>query len=823
MDGNLWQRAEAIFLECADLPDAERDRLLEQRCDCDDELRSVVLSLLAGDAEDDTVRDVIGMAASEVTSSQTDRHLGMTIGAYTVEKRLAVGGMGIVYLACRSDEQFEQSVAIKLLPARLATDELQRRFRLERQVLAGLQHPNIGMLLDGGETDEGVPYLVMEYVDGVPIDEYCERENYSLEQRIALFGDVCAAVHFAHTNLVIHRDIKPSNVLVTGDGTVKLLDFGIAKLVDAPADAGLTMTGSRIFTPRHASPEQVLGEAITTASDVYALGLMLYELLTGSFPYEITSTTSAGSIETIITGETPPAPSRQADATAAKRLRGDLDTIVLKCLRKRPEARYLSVAELTADLERYLANRPILARPPTLAYLAARFWRRHRVAATGIAATLAAIVMGAVAATAGFIQAREAERAAILETQNAEAISGFLVSLFEESDPDVSAGDERSVREVLEAGRERVDTELGDTPTVQARVLATLSGVYKGLADYEEAEALQQRAVVLAEEHAADDLALLATLRTDLGDLFRTRGKHDAAAAMIKSAIEAFDASGAGINADWADAVSNLGLVLVEMDEREEGLARLEQALEMRRQLYDEPHAQIALSLHNLAWRHSRGDLAQAEQYAIEAVAMREAVYGAVHPRVASSVSLLSRIYLARDKTDDAEREARRSVAIAEQIFDEGHPDLTFPMYELASVLYDKGELAEARDLFAQIVAWEKVSLGEDSYDYGMSLKAYANVLADLGEYGEAEALLRQSLAIFEAGPDSVRRAWHTALVAIADVMTSTGRFGEAARLLDADAEFDERFDTPYAQELRQAAIARLDEARGGLNNSQSN
>lgn len=814
MDNDLWRKADAIFLECADLPDAERKRLLDQRCDGDTPLRNIVMSLLLGDAEEDKIRDAIGIAASELADSRVDRYVGMTFGAYTIDKCLAEGGMGIVYLAHRSDEQFEQTVAIKLLSARLATRELRRRFLHERQVLASLHHPNIGTLLDGGETEDGVPYLVMEYIDGAPIDEYCNSRSCSLEQRLALFGDVCAAVHYAHMNLVVHRDIKPSNVFVTDDGVVKLLDFGIAKLVDGSVDAGLTMVGSNIFTPRHASPEQLRGELITTATDVYALGLMLYELLADAFPYEITSTTSAGTIETIITSKTPSAPSQLANATTAKKLRGDLDTIVLKCLRKRAEVRYQSVAELSSDIERYREHQPILARPPTLPYVVARYCRRNRAAAIGIAATLLAIVAGSIAATAGFIQARDAERAAVVEAQNAEAVSAFLVSLFEESNPNVSAGEERSLREILDAGRERINTDLSETPVTKARMLATLADVYKGLAKYEEAEALRQQATALTEKHASEDLVLLATMRSDLGDLFRIQGKHEAALTIIRSAIGTFGESGAGISPAWGDALNNLGLVLVEMEEGEEGLLRLEQALEMRRQLFDEPHAEIALSLHNLAWYHSRGDLAIAEQYAVETVAMREAVFGRVHPRVASSVSLLSRIYQSQDRWDDAEREAQKSVDIAEQIFDTGHPDLSFAMYELASVLRDKGSLADARELFATIVDWERVSLGEMSYDYGMSLKAYADVLVRLGDHMTAEPILRQSMTIFEAGPRSAKRAWHTAAVTLANVLTDTGRYDEAAELLGADAEFDERYNTPYAEELRNAALTKLIAAR---------
>ena len=823
MDEGLWRKAESIFLECADEPGDRREALLALRCGDDEALRLAVLSLLQGDEKADTFREAIGRAASELTSAQTDRFIGTTIGPYTVERCLAEGGMGIVYLARRSDEAFDQRVAIKLLPRRLATESLRRRFRGERQILANLQHPNIAMLLDGGETEDGMPFLVMEYVDGTPIDEYCRQRNFTLPQRIELFTDVCAAVQFAHTNLVVHRDIKPSNVLVTGDGVVKLLDFGIAKLLDPRADpefAAMTMDGARLFTPRHASPEQVLGKPITTASDVYTLGLMLYELLTGSFPYEITSTTPPSNIATIITTETPPPPSRSVDPHTARRIRGDLDTIVLKCLRKEPGARYSSVNELSADLQRFLADRPILARPPTLSYIAARFWRRNRAIAVSVAVTVTAIVVGALVAVAGYIQARESERAAVLEAQNAAAISGFLVSLFEEANPNVSAGEERSVREILAIGRERVDSELADSPLTQARVFATLSKVYKGLGDYEQAQDLQQHAVALAEAHAPNDLVTLATLRADLGDILRIRGDHDAAAAILHAAIVAFENSGTGINPDWASALNNLGLTHEEMAQRNQALARLEQALQMREALFEPPHADIANSLHNLAWYYSRGiDLDKAEQYAIDAIAMREAVFGEVHPRVAASVGQLSRIYLARGMLDEAERAARKSVAIAEQIHEAGHPDLSYAFYELADVLHENGELEEARDLFAQVAAWERVSLGEESYDYAYALKAYANVLVDLGDYDTAEPLLRQSLEIFAAGPGSARRGWHTALVNLADLMTKAGRFDEAADLLGAAAESDERYETEHAQELRAGAIERLNLARSQAGN----
>jgi serine/threonine protein kinase len=817
MDLDLWQRAERIFIECADLPELERERLLAQRCDGDADLLKLVTSLLAGDVPDDSVRDAIGFAASELEVSRRDRFVGMTVGPYTVETRIAEGGMGVVYRARRSDEQFEQTVAIKFLSTPLANDELRRRFRHERQVLANLQHPNIGMLMDGGETEGGVPFLVMEYVEGIPLDEYCDREGLDVEQRIALFRNVCAGVQYAHSNLVVHRDIKPSNILVTDDGMVKLLDFGIAKLVDAQADAGLTMAGDRIFTPRHASPEQVLGEPVTTATDVYALGLMLYEILTGAFPYDISSATSAGTFESVITGETPPRPSTVATPGVAKALRGDLDTIIGKCLRKRPEARYASVAELEADLDRYAKHLPVLARPPTLGYRLSRYWKRNRTATIGIAATLLAVVAGSTAATVGFFKAREAEQAAVAEARNAAAISEFLVSLFQEANPNNSAGNERSVRDILEIGRERVDTELSESPLTQAQVLETLSSVYKGLGDYERAEQLLGRAVTLQETHAPDDLVTTARMLNDLGDLARYQGRPEDAAGLIRSALDLHDRAEVEVSTARADAVNNLALVMGELGDYERSGELLEEALRLRQKLYDAPHPMIALSLHNLSWHYDNsGNYAEAERYALQAVEMRTAVFGEVHPRVGLTSGMLARIYRRQGKWLEAEAAARKSLAIAEKVFDTGHPDHAYAAVQLALVLETVGQLGEASDLMSRVIEWDRKNIGPDSYDYAMSCKARAGLLIDLGKYDEAVALLDEARNVFvELSRD---RAVFDADTLLGTIAARTGRLETSRQTLDADigAPTDgENLDSLQLERLR--AIAELEYHAGNF------
>ncbi len=807
MNPELWEQAEALFLRCADLPPAERDALLQQACAGNPLLRSTVEDLLRGDRASDGYPDAVGRAARNRIGAETYRQ-GTRIGAYTIESRIAEGGMGVVYLARRSDSRFEQRVAIKLLASAFATRDLRQRLVAERQILANLSHPHIASLLDGGETEDGVPWLAMEYIDGMPIDEYCDGGRLTIDQRIALFVQICAAVSYAHANLVIHRDLKPSNILVTRDGVPKLLDFGIAKLIASPAsprDMALTMEGARLLTPRHASPEQIRGEPITVVSDVYSLGLLLYDLLCGSFPCNIASSTSAAEIERRILEEEPRAPSSSladdpcaADVAGSRsttvpdlrrRLRGDLDTIALKALRKRAADRYATPRELIQDLENAAAHRPILARPATRAYLLSRYWRRHRTAAAGVLATLLALIGGATFATIEYFRASAAERQAVAEAAHANAISEFLVSLFQEAHPDTSAGNERSVREILAIGRERADKELAGSPVTLAKVLETLSGVYKGLADYPQAEELQRRALDLHRAALPADRAGEARLLNDLGDILRIQSQHERAETLILEALDIHESLGE-ISDAWADALNNLGLVYEEMGRQDEATSRLLAALEMRRRLFEAPHEKIANSLNNLAWHYARGvDLAAAERYALEGVEMRIAVHGEVHPRVAAALMLLSRVYKQQGRWDDAERTARRSVAIARQIFDDGHPDLTFPLYELADVLHARGKLAEARDLFGQIVAWERVSLGPESHDFGMSLKAYSGVLFDLGRYGEAEPMLDEALRIFQALPGGSARGLQATETLLGRLYIATGRLDAAARMLGADRD----------------------------------
>src|SRR5881398_1411326 len=398
-----------MFEHALELPINERTAFVQKSSNGDDELRREVESLLESHAQAGSFIDKRSIFFSDEEVGEKSEILspGELIGSYRILREIGRGGMGAVYLAERADQEYEKQVAIKLIKPGMDTDAVLRHFRNERQILASFDHPNIARLFDGGTTEDGLPYFVMEYVEGLPINEYCAAHKISLVDRLKLFREVCAAVSYAHRHTVIHRDIKMSNILVTSDGTPKLLDFGIAKILQPGAgpEALMTMTGVRPMTPEYASPEQVRGEPVTTASDVYSLGVVLYELLTGRSPYHFTSR-SPSDVVREITNTEPPRPStvvsnnnQQSEITNQKFLRGDLDNIVLMALRKEPERRYQSVEQFSEDIGRHLAARPVLARKDTIGYRAGKFVRRNKVATAAASSVFFSLLSGIVATT----------------------------------------------------------------------------------------------------------------------------------------------------------------------------------------------------------------------------------------------------------------------------------------------------------------------------------------------------------------------------------------------------------------------------------------
>jgi eukaryotic-like serine/threonine-protein kinase len=434
MTPERWQQVKSLFDAALGSETSERAGLLDRACAGDEDLRREVESLLAAHAG---AGDRYEQAA--VTA---DPLIGRQVGVYRIIRRLGTGGMGAVYLAARADDQFRRLVAVKTIRSELLDERTQRRFENERHTLAGLDHPNIVRLLDGGTTEDGMPYLVMDYVEGQPIDRYAKEHSLSIAERLALFRTLCAAVHFAHQNLVVHRDLKPANVLVTPQGIPKLLDFGIAKLVRpeyAAGAVGYTRTMAQPMTPEFASPEQIRGQPITTASDIYALGVLLYVLLTGVHPFE-RQTQSSYDLERAICEGEPGKPSDAAPTALARQLRGDLDVIVLTAIRKEPQRRYASAEHLAEDVRRFLEEQPVAARGESLAYRVRKFVGRHRVA---VGVSLVAAGLLTYLGVSDYIHGRLAE-------ERSQQLLGLVDFINAEADPAFSRGATEARKDLAE-------------------------------------------------------------------------------------------------------------------------------------------------------------------------------------------------------------------------------------------------------------------------------------------------------------------------------------------------------------------------------------
>src|SRR5688572_22373654 len=568
---NIHEQVTTIVAHARGLSTQDRGEYVRRACGADETLLSHVL-LALGDAVGEKAAQEQGfwddVAAGESNTATLVESLeGQRLGAYRIGRKLGSGGMGDVYLAERADDEYQQRVAIKIVRGGTFSPQIQSRLRMERQILATLQHPNIARLLDGGRTADGTPYLVMEYIDGEPIDIYCNRRRLPLQTRIELIRKVCAAVHYAHQNLIVHRDLKPSNILITPEGVPKLLDFGIAKLLDTRHSAQtLTVTHAeyRVMTPAHASPEQVRGDVITTASDIYVLGVLLYELLCGRRPFQLLGA-SLLEMERIICEQEAPTPSEMVARTARespelltdivasrsttqarlqKFLRGEIDSIIGMAMRKDAERRYSSAEQLAADLERHLDGKPVLASKDTWLYRTRKFVGGHKLA---VAASATAIVTLAAFATITFVQSKRIayERdIATAERTRAEQVSSFLVELFELSDPSRSRGNQVTARELLDVGARRVQLGLADQPETRATLLSTIGRVYNSLGLHADSVTLLEDALAARIRIHGERHPKVATALTDLGRALCERGdlagcerRLDAALAMQRDLL----------------------------------------------------------------------------------------------------------------------------------------------------------------------------------------------------------------------------------------------------------------------------------------------
>jgi len=655
--------------------------------------------------------------------------LNARIGPWRLVAEAGRGGMGTVYLAERDDGQFEQRAALKLVRSPLALDDhLLRRFREERRILAALEHPNIARLLDGGVTPDGVPWFAMEFVSGLPIDEYAHQHGLSIEARLRLALAACEAVQYAHQNLVVHRDLKPSNLLVTDSGQVKLLDFGIARLLDADAvDAAATLpTDSRLMTPTYASPEQLRGEAITVASDVFSLGVILYQLLTGRAP-NLRDGRSAHEVARAILEEEPPLPSSVAPDALRRKLRGDLDCIVSMALRKEPHHRYSSVAALADDIRNHLEGRPVRARGPTLLYRTHRLVRRHRLVVLAASITAASLVLGF---TAAVVQARRADRerdAARREAVRAEQVASFLVNIFRLADPNVALGDTITIAAALDSAATWLDRDLATAPGARADLAWTLGTIFDALGRTDEHRRMMDSVLAMQErEYGPDDPRLGATL-TAVAEAMRGQGQLARSEPLLRRALSLQRADAGGKAWEIDHTLNMLALSLRDQGRLAEAESVLGQALAISRREAAAHPAGLQRTLTNLA--HvllAQGRFAEAERWYREVLVARRDHWGQEHPEVANAMVNLGTAIGRQGRFDEAERLYADGLAMRRRLQGRTHPEVGVDLVGLAGLYRRNGYLDRAAATYQEALAILRATLG----DQHPSTRAAADSLA---------------------------------------------------------------------------------------------
>ncbi|HEU5183332.1 MAG TPA: serine/threonine-protein kinase [Gemmatimonadaceae bacterium] len=782
MNDKRWREVERVVDVVLETDPTEWPRIIEERCASDPELRREVEALLS---RYQTARRYLDsppvvVAAALVEEGRGARYTreGSRIGAYRLVRQIGRGGTALVFLAERDDGQFRQQVALKVLRPGHDSDIDQVRFRSERQILASLSHPNIARLLDGGVTDDGLPYLVIELIDGKPIDQYCEAGNLTLRQRLEMFLTVIEATQYAHRNLVVHRDLKPSNILVTNDGQVKLLDFGLAKLLD-PGMSTRDFTTQRWMTPEYAAPEQVRGETATTLTDVYQLGVVLYQLLTGRLPFG-TRHERPHELERAILDVEPAAPS----SPDQRALRGDLDAIVLKAVRKEPEQRYRSAQEMADDIGRHLSGHAVLARRQTAGYRARRFARRHR---WGLAAASAAIILAGAYVVTMNLQRARVERAlseAELEAQKAQQVTDLMLSLFEASEGGQAFRDTVTARELLRRGVARAQ-ELTGQPLVRAQVLDVIGQMHSELTDHTQARTLFEEALALRRDALGGHHPDVAATLHNLGNVSYGQGQFADAGRLYREALAIRRASLGPSHLETLETLYWLGNALHEAGD-----------VRAARPVFDEWIAAITVQPPVLTVQRwdalvrvgqmvfIRGDNEAAERLFRQALMTRKALFGPRHPSVGAALHYVGSALREQGKHAESESALREAVDVLRTAYPEGNRELAQTVRALALTLHRAGRLDEAAAAYAEAQTMHRRLGGDDYFAVGTGDDDLGRLYRQRGDFARAEPHLREAVRIYRVRFDDENLLVAHARITLGDVLRERGKLTEAESLL---------------------------------------
>jgi serine/threonine protein kinase/Flp pilus assembly protein TadD len=784
MDPQRWQQIQTLFAKAVDFPAHEQSSFLEAATAGDSQLFAEVQSLLKQDARVTPLDQGLSHAAGDLVNSTFEKP-GQQFGPYQVRALLGEGGMAVVYLAQRDDLQ--SLAAIKVLRDAWMSPARRERFDLEQRTLAQLTHPAIARLYDADTLADGTPWFAMEYVKGVPLSDYCTQHASSVEDRLKLLKAVCQAVRYAHSRAVIHRDLKPSNILVQSDGSVKLLDFGIAKQIGQDNEAlNPTLTGLRMMTPAYAAPEQIRGEQPGTYTDVYALGVILYELLTGRLPFDL-SNRSPTEADSLILNQEPPKPSLYAKAARPKAPWADLDVLCLTALHKDPERRYASVDAFTRDIDHYLASEPLDARPDTLRYLIAKFVKRNQRSVLA-----AALVLTAISALVVFytVRLRIARNEALAEAARTQRVLRFTLNLFNGGDLQTGPASDLRVTTLIDRGTQEA-ANLNSDPAVQAEMYETLGVVYQKLGVLDRADSLLNKALIQRQSLSGPNSKDVAASLVNLGLLRSDQAKFDDAERLVRQGLQTTRANFPPTHPAVSAATQALGTVLEARGSYQEAIKTFKEAVRLRslpgndkadlaasqlelantyfyssqydqaeslykpllatyRQLFGERHPMVAEDLINLgAIQQQRARYKEAEAFHRQALDIMQAFYGPNHYKTAQSLTLVARALEYQDRYPEAIDLLQRAIAIQEKVFGPVHPNVASALNELGNIAVKRGRYDEAETYFKRIVEIYRTCYQGKHYRLGIALANLGGVYMGRKDNLRAEQFFRQALAMY--------------------------------------------------------------------------